>query len=406
VIARRACRAALGLPLLLASTGCGDAPRRFTTASRDSAGVQIVENRGIAALGAAPWRVDSVPSLDITGEGTDGPAPYQVTSAVRLSDGRVAVASNGGGEILIYRADGGFDRRAGRRGDGPGEFRTLFALGLLPGDSLAVWDALAGRLSVFAADGSFSRAISPRAGGLLPRAMGWTESGELVLGVPGGGAPPASDAPAVSRGSIELRIVGRDGSSARSLGRFPGAEMAGIRNASGGTLVRPLPFGRQTLAVVMGDRIYVASGDGYEVAEYGRDGVERLIRTDRAPLPVHKRDIEDYRRSLIVLGGEGSAQLRRDEQRLLAGIRYPRTMPPIADLAADANGRLWVKEGSRPGDVEPEMWTVFAPSGEAMGTVRVPRNLRVTQIGRDWLLGIAIDADRLEHVRLYRLRPR
>jgi len=158
--------------------------------------------------------------------------------------------------------------------------------------------------------------------------------------------------------------------------------------------------------VVMGDRIYVASGDGYEVAEYGRDGVERLIRTDRAPLPVHKRDIEDYRRSLIVLGGEGSAQLRRDEQRLLAGIRYPRTMPPIADLAADANGRLWVKEGSRPGDVEPEMWTVFAPSGEAMGTVRVPRNLRVTQIGRDWLLGIAIDADRLEHVRLYRLRPR
>jgi len=367
VIAGRACRAALGLPLLLALPACGDPPHGFTTASRDSAGVHIVENRGIAALGPAPWMVDSVPLLDITGEGTGGPAPYQVTSAVRLGDGRIAVASNGGGEILVYRADGSFDRLLGRRGDGPGEFRTIFALGLLPGDSLAAWDALARRLSVFARDGSFSHAISPSEGGLLPRAMGWTDAGELVLGVPAGGTPPGSDAPVVIRDSIELRTVAHDGSATRSLGRFPGADMASIRNASGGTLVRPLPFGRQTLAAVAGGRIYVAGGDRYEIAEYGRHGVERLIRADRAPLSVHKQDIEDYRHSLIVLGGEGSVQLQRDEQRLLAGIRYPRTMPPVAELAADADGRLWVKDASRPGDAGPETWTVFSGDGPGDG---------------------------------------
>lgn len=63
-----------------------------------------------------------------------------------------------------------------------------------------------------------------------------------------------------------------------------------------------------------------------------------------------------------------------------------------------------MKEPEKPGDTAQAAWTVLSPSGRVLGTVHVPRGLNVRQIGGDWLLGVAVDSDEVEHVRLYRLK--
>ena len=75
----------------------------------------------------------------------------------------------------------------------------------------------------------------------------------------------------------------------------------------------------------------------------------------------------------------------------------------MAGLQVDTEGNLWVQDTQRPGEGGPQRWTVFAPDGAVRGTLHLPADLRVAQVGPDWLLGLALDADEVEHVRLYRL---
>ncbi|HYW08466.1 MAG TPA: hypothetical protein VE913_16015, partial [Longimicrobium sp.] len=195
-----------------------------------------------------------------------------------------------------------------------------------------------------------------------------------------------------------------DGAVADTLGRFPATEMVMVGSPTTGMLIRPLPFGRRTVAAVHGARVYLATGDRYEIAGYetGR-GLRELIRADRPALEVTRRDIDDYRRTLVTLGGGGDATLQRQQEKALDDAPYPKQMAPLTGLAVDADGYLWVEEARRPGAERGNEWTVFAPDGSARGTVTLPRNLAVKQIGRDWILGVALDDDQVEHVRLHRL---
>ena len=81
---------------------------------------------------------------------------------------------------------------------------------------------------------------------------------------------------------------------------------------------------------------------------------------------------------------------------------YPDTYPAFAEVAADPDGNLWVLDYSRPGDPS-RRWTVFSPGGRALGSVETPPDLRVLEIGRDYLLGVGQDELDVEHVKLYRL---
>ncbi len=48
-------------------------------------------------------------------------------------------------------------------------------------------------------------------------------------------------------------------------------------------------------------------------------------------------------------------------------------------------------------------WTVFNNSGDVVASVVTPRDLAVTAIGSDWVLGIWADRGGAQHVRMYRL---
>src|SRR5690606_23536502 len=89
--------------------------------------------------------------------GEPGHDLHRVATAVRLGDGRVLVANTGSGEVRFFGADGTLLRTVGREGEGPGEFRALSRLYVLPGDSLLATDVSLDRLTVFDAQGAVAR---------------------------------------------------------------------------------------------------------------------------------------------------------------------------------------------------------------------------------------------------------
>ena len=309
------------------------------------------------------------------------------------------VASSGTQRLEVFAADGRHVRSMGREGDGPGEFRSIFFVGCLPGDSVGAWDPLLGRLSVFGPGGEYTRGTSPTAllGGPLPRVHGLLPGGRFVLAVRGSGGFPASGR--VARDTAEWLVLDFEGKRVASLGRFAGTEQIAHVDATG-MLVRPLPFGRSTVSAVRGDAIYAGSGDAYEVSVYGAGGEPRSrIRADRTPVPVTRQDVEAYRRELVTVGGD--ARSRQRQAALLDGAPYPQRMPAMTGLQVDSEGNVWVQEAQPHDAGSAQLWTVFAPDGVVRGTVRLPRDLRVTQIGLDWVLGLALGEDGDERVHLY-----
>ncbi|HYW07328.1 MAG TPA: hypothetical protein VE913_10250, partial [Longimicrobium sp.] len=215
---------------------CGAAKGRESSATvRDSAGVRIVENRGAGTLG---WTVEEAPMLDIGGDGEA--ALFQVTDAKRLRDGRIVIASAGSHELRIHAADGRLMRGVGREGKGPGEFASPFWVGTLRGDSIGVWDAGLGRLTVFTAAGEYAR-VTPSLSslGLFPLAQGALADGRLVVAAGGSGA--AMKPGAATRDTQAYVVLGHDGTVADTLGRFPATEMVMVGSPTTGMLIRPLP---------------------------------------------------------------------------------------------------------------------------------------------------------------------
>lgn len=394
-------RSLLVAVLLFALQGCrSDHDGIPAMAVRDSAGTRIVENRGDPGRTELGWRVDPAPLLDIGG-GEDATL-HRVTAATRLEDGRLAVANSGAGTFEIYGADGRHLQTVGRPGDGPGEFRALFWIGWLAGDSIVTWDSGLSRMSVFAADGRFVRAVTPRGAlGLFPQGAGLLRDGRLLVAIQ---APTTGDGTGtrVRRDSVSYAAIGRDG-EVQPVARVAGTEMLMSGDAAGGLLMRPLPFGRQTVAAAHGGLVYVGTGDRFELLAYEpAHGLREVVRAQHRPVPVTHAEIAEYRRSLVTLGTEGDARLRRQHDDLLASAPYPEEMPPFTNLKIDPDGNLWLQTPHTGGAAE-QRWVVFSRDGRALGSLRAPGKVNVQEIGRDWLLGIALDDDQVEHVRMYRL---
>ena len=84
------------------------------------------------------------------------------------------------------------------------------------------------------------------------------------------------------------------------------------------------------------------------------------------------------------------------------GQAFPAAMPALQNLKVDGEGNLWLEEYQAAPEVQPR-WALFDPQGRWLGTIDTPHGLRVTDLGSDYVLGIARDQLDTEHVRLYRL---
>jgi hypothetical protein len=328
---------------------------------------------------------------------------YDVRSAARFPDGRIAVANAGTKEIRVYDAAGRHLSTLGREGDGPGEFRGLAQVWITPGDSLVAYDPRRKQLTTFAPDG---RAAATRP---LPVVAGRPGS-TLLVGRFGDGsvlaraaAPLAPDARAgLLRRSAAYGRAAPDGSPARTIGELFDGETF-VERADGGVSGYDRPFASDPQSAVGRDAFYHSDGASYEIRRFTPDGaLETIIRRRSDPLPVTDEDVRSHREQLLE-GVAGPARARLE--RFLAAVPIPEHKPAHGRMLVDAAGNLWVVR-TRPAADQPFRWDVFGPEGAWLGTVDLPPRFRLLEAGRDYVLGVSYAPEtNVEQVRVYRVAP-
>jgi hypothetical protein len=157
----------------------------------------------------------------------------RVVDVVFDGRGRIVIADDLNHQLSVFDASGRFLRRVGRQGAGPGEFQTPWVLAVDRRDSLFVWDAGQGRVSVFDPEYRFVRDFGVRPQWLVT-SLRFLPDGRLLVAAYGRNEPGV------------LHLVERDGRVVRTYGPSFRSQQLGGFEASllGGSIA----LGEQTLA--------------------------------------------------------------------------------------------------------------------------------------------------------------
>ena len=358
------------------------------TEIRDSAGVRIIENPRPPDGSRLDWRIGPEPVLSI-GE-ADGEDPYLlffVRDAMRLRDGRIVVANGGSDELRFFDALGGHLATRGGSGEGPGEFERLLTVEPWPGDSIAAWSAPQRGISVFDTDGRYGRTFTLAAHGSTP-GFRWNpgsatrDGGFLAISSNEDGS------------TIFVQVRDGEGEVLSSLGTHAGTEP----RLWDGLLAKI--YGRRPVVVLWGDLVIITTTSRYELKAFTRDGrPARIVGRGHEPRAPTEAEV-------LVYMEEGSppgmspGQVRERFQ----GVPVAEHFPAFGSVRSDRAGHLWVREYDFPLETRAApLWTVFDPDGRMLGFVETPKDLRIREIGEDYILGLASDEFGVEFVQLWPL---
>ncbi len=373
----------------------------------DSAGVRVATTLGTRARSPVGWVVDAVPEYQV-GE-LDGEEPYLFTTiegAHQLPDGRVVVVDRSSCELRFFGTDGVFLKRTGGRGEGPGEFRQYCALAPSADvDSLFVYDI--GRLSVFDDRGRFIRRVNLLWPGHRPRVVGVADG---VAGLEAGVRNiPSAGHPTFRQIDVDYAMLELE--PGRVVWEERGFQWhRTYRNVmpGGTTSVVPIAFDITPVAAMGRDGFYVALGEnhGPEIRQYGTAGLSRLIRLAEpsagAPSTADIRALIEFDYAPYAMPDTTRERISRDLLRRYRELPLPEIKPVFSRLLIDDAGWLWA-ELYRFEVEAPVRWLVFDPHGEGVGSVDMPPDLHLWQIGQDFVLGVWMDEHRVEYVRRHAL---
>ncbi len=133
----------------------------------------------LAAAAPVPVSAQSLPSrVEVTIGGAmanTGDELVKVTAARRLPDGRIVVAIGDPIEVRVYSPAGTLLDRIGRRGGGPGEFRSIVSIPYADDDSIVTYTDRYARYEVFRPGGKliheYTDTLPARAPPMLHRAI-------------------------------------------------------------------------------------------------------------------------------------------------------------------------------------------------------------------------------------------
>ena len=395
---------------------------------RDSAGIEIVENRVPQHGQGRFWKIDPEPEIVIGGRGDgagaggdSGPLVWDVTGLARLDDGRVAVLSGGNRQLALFDASGRLVRTMGREGSGPGEFRSRpDDLQYFPPDTLVVWDSWFGPVVYFDAEG---RLLRQRTLDLLRIMEGTGANAESPrVPLPDGSFvvlaaeedPTFQPAPGSMFRLPPANAFRVDsGYAAFALGAWEGWEMW---NPGPGVDALPFPYYYMLHSHIAGGGdpllIYASEGDRDEIHQFAANGtLLRIIRRTTEPVPVTDRSREGWLR----VAGAGDPEMR--DPAILEAMSGRAFYPPVGALVVDTEGHLWVREWSRSESGMPDQWSVFGPDGRWLGVIPdAPPDIYPCMrlgsfrlgppcwIGSDFFLTVRRDDLGVERVEGYRIR--
>ena len=370
-------------------------PERFTV--RDSAGITIVES---LLDQATPFcTVGTEPTVTIgTTEGAPEHQLYRTFGAARLGDGRMAVVNQGSQELRFYDSTGVYLGASGGAGDGPGEFRNMFTLAVLPGDTLWVGDQWPWSWEVFAPDGQWVRSAVPTPLHANRSSAGVLDDGRTVV------VPRIPEETPVGRFVPRRMIVllhAADGTLQDTIGVYEDAREGKFEDVPM-LVISPL-FESAVRMVAGGSNVILARTSTpelrvHEVADTVR--LVRIIRWSAEPRRVTSQDVaaeRDRIRSLYS-GDEYVEPLTRDARPVATHL------PLFSSLVRGRDGRIWVRGYRHPAEESDDEWLIFGAEGELQCRLIIEPFEQLPEFGSDYILVMKRDELDVERIYLYALR--
>lgn len=318
------------------------------------------ERRRMAAT-PVEWGVSDSSSefTDITALDVDG-------------SGHVYVADFYRQQVTVLSLRGQPERVIGRKGSGPGEFRSIRSIQAIDGDSLLVYDPSLARISIYAPDAAapaYTLDLGPKLAGAAPFFL-WKlpkQRKYLALFRP---AFVFSGGKTDLRRRDVVRVLESDGARGAEILSFPSRSFL-----ISGTSVTPNPFGREGIVQpTAGGEIAYLWTDSVAVTTFSPDGRKHAsFRVPHQAPPVSGGDVEREAAQLREWG------LPATFERVVADSA-PDRWPAARDLIADRQGSIFV--GLFGGAQAPVEWagfrdgryfqSVFLPPNEKLRAVRLP----------------------------------
>ena len=345
----------------------------------------------------------------------DGPPEYQFSRigyAARLSDGRFVVYDGGSSELRWFDPDGGFLYRAGRRGEGPGEFLGVVSATVTPADSVVLYDFRNQRLSWYGPQGAFGGSLRLELGPMVTlapfgdRRLAISEE-QPVFNLGGEEYNYARD-------SLLVLATAGDARQVDTLFHRPGREAATwVEYTEGvptGTRQFGLPFGHPTLMGATSEEIVVV-GDGESTLTFFNEQgevVRQAGRSDLTPQPLSA----DLRREYVSHTVRTARTRGFTEQPAAAGaeglldvIPEERLVGSLDRMLTDpSSGRIWVRDYVFEwNETDAQRWTVYGADGSVLGRVTTPPGLDVMHVSPNHAVGVKQDELGVEHVVAFRL---
>lgn len=383
----------LAIFVLLAA--CADAPDAVPAfATRDSAGVSIVET-GEALWDSVPgWTVDSIPFFSVGEEEADDPYLLgRPEGAFMRDDGSVVVADGRNQELRAFDAEGRYIETKGRKGQGPGEFDRIERIARCGNNE--IWIVAGSRISVWSTQLEYLREFKvvnnimwplicfDGTGLLVKRDIGHVEEDPVNT---------------ITMDSLHLMVVDSVGDVPQDLMDIPLWDYILVKTEKGG-LGFPHPFGRSTLLGQQGGELLIGFAERLDVNRYTKAG--KLVRIVRGPA-------ENLTLTSTILKQYADADLDRGELQYRDGLAaggnpMPKTIPAYIALEVDREGNIWVQRWHVPG-LPDTRWGVFRADGRFLGHLQLPAGIRVHEIGADYLLGTTVDSVYTQRVQAFRIR--
>ena len=345
-----------------------------------------------------------------------------MVAAVRLSNGDIVVAERAASELRGYDAAGNFQWRAGRDGEGPGEFRSLDFVGTTGGDSLVTYDGRLLRAQLFDPRGRLARTYrvaiaegeATGRGALADKAVGVVDGLLVVRFIEYGERIPNG----IVRWPPE-RVAALDlaNGAVRSLIVLPGNEADVQAREGGGYTHGAYVFANGPEYGAAAGRLAVIDTEAWSVRLISpRDGATTAVfRRDVAPRAAIPALFDLHLNGIVEMAfADPDQAAAQDVERFRQGWRgTPRAphLPILRSIHVDAAGHLWLQPYYVAG-AEPPPFQILAPDGAWLGSVSLPPGLHrafiqyqapYMEIGDDYVLGVWADELDVPYVRMYRI---
>ncbi len=346
------------LVLIATLPGC-HAPARASddVTVTDSAGIAIVSTARLPEPDSAElaWRI-------VPGSPQE---PWHVSAITALGRDGFAVADEDLAQVAAFDSTGAEQWRAGRPGEGPGEFRSWLSIAGL-GDSLYVFEFDSRRLTILLRGAVREIRREP----LDPQnlqLLGVLAAGEVALRSRNVRPRPGT----ATRDSVTVFLQDSAGAPLRPV--TWGHETSVLLVITDhGPFLADLPLGPVGRFAAAGALIVRATGREAEVQVQDATGaLRKIIRWSDSVRPITdaERDAERERQLAEAAGSPAITAYREWFDK----VEFPEHWPAVGLVAAGADGRMLVERYCAPIDAGCD-WLAIGADGRITGVWRIPRH--------------------------------